>query len=159
MGEMLIRGPWIADQYYKDERTADAFRDGWLHTGDVVTIDEEGAVKIVDRTKDLIKSGGEWISSVDLENALMAHEAIYEAAVVAIPDPKWQERPIACVVLKENANVTKEEILAFLKTQFAKWWLPDEVLFLEEIPKTSVGKFLKMALRDQVKKQLAISNE
>lgn len=148
-----------SDQYYKDERTADAFRDGWLHTGDVVTIDEEGAVKIVDRTKDLIKSGGEWISSVDLENALMAHEAIYEAAVVAIPDPKWQERPIACVVLKENANVTKEEILAFLKTQFAKWWLPDEVLFLEEIPKTSVGKFLKMALRDQVKKQLAISNE
>ena len=89
----------------------------------------------------------------------MAHEAIYEAAVVAIPDPKWQERPIACVVLKENANVTKEEILAFLKTQFAKWWLPAEVLFLEEIPKTSVGKFLKMALRDQVKKQLAISNE
>lgn len=159
MGEMLIRGPWIADQYYKDDRTEEAFRDGWLHTGDVVTMDEEGAVKIVDRTKDLIKSGGEWISSVDLENALMAHEAIYEAAVVAIPDPKWQERPVACVVLKENANVTKEEILGFLKPQFAKWWLPNEILFLEEIPKTSVGKFLKMALRDQVKKQLAISKE
>lgn len=153
-GELLIRGPWIADSYYKDDRSDDAFIDGWLHTGDVVTIDEEGAVKIVDRTKDLIKSGGEWISSVDLENALMAHDAVFEAAVVSMPDPKWQERPVACVVLKEGKEASKENILELLEPQFAKWWLPDEVLFMDEIPKTSVGKFLKMALRDQVKEQL-----
>ncbi len=152
MGELCIRGPWIASEYYKDERTMDAFRDGWLYTGDVVTIDEEGFVKIVDRTKDLIKSGGEWISSVDLENALMAHEAVFEAAVVAMPHEKWQERPVACVVLKEayRDKTTKNELLEFLTPQFAKWWIPDEILFLKEIPKTSVGKFLKMALRDQL---------
>jgi fatty-acyl-CoA synthase len=156
MGELCIRGPWIASEYYKDERTADAFRDGWLYTGDVVTIDEEGFVKIVDRTKDLIKSGGEWISSVDLENALMAHDAVFEAAVVAVPHAQWQERPIACVVLKEayRGKIVKEELLDFLKPQFAKWWIPDDILFLDEIPKTSVGKFLKMTLRDQVQKEV-----
>lgn len=156
MGELCIRGPWIASEYYKDERTADAFRDGWLHTGDVVTIDEEGFVKIVDRTKDLIKSGGEWISSVDLENALMAHEAVFEAAVVAVPHEQWQERPIACVVLKDayKDKVGKDELVEFLKPQFAKWWIPDDILFLEEIPKTSVGKFLKMTLREQVQKEV-----
>ncbi|OLS36451.1 long-chain fatty acid--CoA ligase [Bacillus sp. MRMR6] len=156
MGELCIKGPWIASEYYKDDRTKDAFKDGWLHTGDVVTIDEEGFIKIVDRTKDLIKSGGEWISSVDLENALMAHEGVFEAAVVAVPHERWQERPVACVVLKEayRGKVTKDELTEFLKPQFAKWWLPDEILFLEEIPKTSVGKFLKMALRDQVQKEV-----
>ncbi|WP_077211092.1 long-chain fatty acid--CoA ligase [Bacillus dakarensis] len=154
MGELAIRGPWIASEYYKDERTKDAFRDGWLYTGDVVTIDEEGFIKIVDRTKDLIKSGGEWISSVDLENALMAHEAVFEAAVVAIPHEKWQERPVACVVLKQKGQVTKEELMEFLTPQFAKWWLPDDILFLDEIPKTSVGKFLKRALRDEVQVKL-----
>jgi fatty-acyl-CoA synthase len=156
MGELCIRGPWIASEYYKDERTEDAFRDGWLHTGDVVTIDKEGFVKIVDRTKDLIKSGGEWISSVDLENTLMAHDAVFEAAVVAVPHEQWQERPIACVVLKEafRGRTTKEELFDFLKPQFAKWWIPDDILFLDEIPKTSVGKFLKMTLRDQVQKEV-----
>lgn len=156
MGELCIKGPWIASEYYKDDRTKDAFIDGWLHTGDVVTIDEEGFIKIVDRTKDLIKSGGEWISSVDLENALMAHEAVFEAAVVAVPHERWQERPVACVVLKEafKNKVTKEELIEFLTPQFAKWWLPDEIVFLEEIPKTSVGKFLKMALREQVQKEV-----
>ncbi|PWW27829.1 fatty-acyl-CoA synthase [Cytobacillus oceanisediminis] len=155
MGELAIRGPWIASEYYKDERTNEAFRDGWLYTGDVVTIDEEGFMKIVDRTKDLIKSGGEWISSVDIENSLMAHEAVFEAAVVAVPHEQWQERPVACVVLKEpfRGKTTKEELYEFLKPQFARWWLPDDILFLEEIPKTSVGKFLKMALRDQVQKK------
>ncbi|MGN7398336.1 long-chain fatty acid--CoA ligase [Cytobacillus praedii] len=160
MGEFAIRGPWIASEYYKDERTADAFRDGWLYTGDVVTIDEEGFMKIVDRTKDLIKSGGEWISSVDLENALMAHEAVFEAAVIAVPSEQWQERPVACVVLKDGykGKIEKEELYEFLKPQFAKWWIPDDILFLEEIPKTSVGKFLKMALRDQVHKNYAGTN-
>ncbi|MEH7484569.1 long-chain fatty acid--CoA ligase [Neobacillus drentensis] len=156
MGELCIKGPWIASEYYKDERTNDAFREGWLHTGDIVTIDEEGFVKIVDRTKDLIKSGGEWISSVDLENALMAHEAVFEAAVVAVPHEQWQERPIGCVVIKEayKGKTTKEELFDFLKPQFAKWWIPDDILFLNEIPKTSVGKFLKMTLRDQVQKDI-----
>jgi len=156
MGELVLRGPWIASEYYKDDRTNEAFRDGWLYTGDVVTVDEEGFMKIVDRTKDLIKSGGEWISSVDLENALMAHEAVFEAAVVAFPHEQWQERPVACVVLKDayKGKDLKEELYDFLKPQFAKWWLPDEILFLEEIPKTSVGKFLKRALRDQVAEKI-----
>jgi fatty-acyl-CoA synthase len=160
MGELTIRGPWIASEYYKDERTEEGFRDGWLFTGDVVTVDEEGFVKIVDRTKDLIKSGGEWISSVDLENALMAHEAVFEAAVVAVPHEQWQERPVACVVLKEGyiGKTTKEELIEFLTSQFAKWWLPDEILFLKEIPKTSVGKFLKRALRDSVHEELRQKN-
>lgn len=157
MGELCLRGSWIASEYYKDERTLDAFHDGWLHTGDVVTIDEEGFIKIVDRTKDLIKSGGEWISSVDLENALMAHEAVFEAAVVAVPHEKWQERPVGCVVLKDayKGKVTKDDLLEFLAPQFAKWWIPDDILFFEEIPKTSVGKFLKMALREQVQKEVS----
>ncbi|MEI5906433.1 long-chain fatty acid--CoA ligase [Bacillus spongiae] len=156
MGELALRGPWIASEYYNDDRTGDAFRDGWLYTGDVVTIDEQGYIKIVDRTKDLIKSGGEWISSVDLENSLMAHEAVFEAAVVAIPHEQWQERPIACVVLKDGYqdSVCKETLMEFLRPQFAKWWLPDDILFMKEIPKTSVGKFLKRALRDQVKNHL-----
>lgn len=154
MGELLIKGPWIASEYYKDERTKDAFKDGWLHTGDIVTIDEEGFIKIVDRTKDLIKSGGEWISSVDLENALMGHEDVFEAAVIAVPHEKWQERPVACVVLKENAKATKEDLLEYLKPQFAKWWIPDDIIFMDEIPKTTVGKFLKRALREQIKAEL-----
>lgn len=156
MGELLLRGPWIADEYYNDERSKDAFRDGWLYTGDVATVDEEGVIKLVDRTKDLIKSGGEWISSVDLENALMAHEAVFEASVVAVPHAQWQERPIACVVLKApyKDKVDKQEIMDFIAPQFAKWWLPDDIIFMEEIPKTSVGKFLKRALRDQLKDHL-----
>lgn len=159
MGELLLRGPWIASEYYNDDRTEGAFQDGWFHTGDVVTVDEEGVIKIVDRTKDLIKSGGEWISSVDLENALMAHEAVFEASVVAIPDAQWQERPVACVVLKEQftGKVAKDELQEFLKPQFAKWWLPDDILFFDEIPKTSVGKFLKRQLREQVKEHYKMS--
>ncbi|WP_010097727.1 long-chain fatty acid--CoA ligase [Ornithinibacillus scapharcae] len=153
MGELLLKGPWIADEYYRDTRSNDAFIDGWFHTGDVVTVDEEGTIKIVDRTKDLIKSGGEWISSVEIENAIMAHDAVFEACVVAIPDDKWQERPIACVVLHEgiDTTITKETILEFLSPQFPKWWLPDDILFFEDIPKSSVGKFLKRELREQVK--------
>jgi len=152
VGELLLRGPWIADEYYNDPRSESAFIDGWFHTGDVVTVNEEGVIQLVDRTSDLIKSGGEWISSVDLENALMTHESVFEATVVAIPDPEWDERPIACVVLNEGFDETdmKEKLLSFLKPQFAKFWIPDDVLFYEEIPKTSVGKFLKRELRTQL---------
>ena len=153
MGELNVKGAWIADEYYKDKRTADAFRDGWLYTGDIAVIEPDGYIKLTDRTKDLIKSGGEWISSVDLENSLMTHDAVFEAAVVAIPHEKWMERPLACVVLKEGYaedEATKSELLTYLESQFAKWWVPDDVVFLKEVPKTSVGKFLKAALRKEL---------
>lgn len=153
MGELNVKGAWIADEYYKDERTTDAFKDGWLYTGDIAVIEPDGYIKLTDRTKDLIKSGGEWISSVDLENSLMTHDAVFEAAVVAVPHEKWMERPLACVVLKEGYaedEATKSELLAYLESQFAKWWVPDDVVFLKEVPKTSVGKFLKAALRKEL---------
>lgn len=153
MGELQVRGPWVIRAYYNDPRTAEAFQDGWFRTGDVVTIDPEGYIQIVDRTKDLIKSGGEWISSVDLENALMAHPKVLEAAVIAVPHPKWQERPLAVVVPRpeHKETITKEELLEFLRPRFAKWWLPDDIVFVEAIPKTSVGKFDKKVLREQFK--------
>lgn len=152
MGELTVRGPWIADEYYCDERTQEAFRDGWLYTGDIAVVDQDGYLKITDRTKDLIKSGGEWISSVKIENALMSHEAVFEAAVIAVPHPKWQERPLGCEVLKSGYEnkITAAELKDDLKTQFASWWVPDDILFMKEIPKTSVGKFLKRALREQL---------
>ncbi|HLR53393.1 MAG TPA: long-chain fatty acid--CoA ligase [Pseudogracilibacillus sp.] len=158
MGELLLKGPWIANEYYKDERSEKAFIDGWFHTGDVVTLDPEGTMKIVDRTGDLIKSGGEWISSVELENVIMAHEDVFEASVIAIPDEKWGERPVACVVLHEHAKgkVNEANILDFLEPQFAKFWIPDQILFIDEIPKSSVGKFLKRELRILVYEQLDI---
>jgi len=151
LGELAVRGPWVAASYYQDPDSSERFtEDGWFRTGDVVTIDPEGYVQIADRTKDLVKSGGEWISSVDLENALMAHPRVIEAAVIAIPHPKWDERPLACVVLRQDASeVSREELIEFLRPSFAKWWLPDDVVFMPEIPKTSVGKFDKKALRDR----------
>lgn len=149
MGRLLIRGPWIASSYFLEEPTGDKFPDGWLDTGDIATIDAEGYMSIADRSKDLIKSGGEWISSVDLENAIMAVPGVAEAAVIAVFHPKWQERPLACVVPQAGATLTKEEILAQLERQFAKWWLPDEIVFIETVPKTSVGKFDKKVLRQQ----------
>jgi len=150
-GELLLRGPWIVRGYYRDEeRTQETFGDGWYHTGDVVSIDEEGYIQVADRTKDLIKSGGEWISSVQLENAIMAHPAVKEAAVIAAGHPKWDERPLACVVSKEGEKEEgkKEGIRELLSKRFPKWWLPDEILFVNEIPKTSVGKFDKKVLRE-----------
>ncbi|MCX7635122.1 MAG: long-chain fatty acid--CoA ligase [Syntrophales bacterium] len=151
-GEILLRGPWVAGEYYRDpERSAPFFADGWFHTGDVGTIDEEGYVRLVDRTKDLVKSGGEWISSVDLENAIMGHPAILEAAVIGIPHPTWQERPLGCVVLKPGMTVTEEELREFLKDKVqATWWIPDHFVFIDQIPKTSVGKFSKKELREMV---------
>jgi fatty-acyl-CoA synthase len=152
-GELQVKGPWIISSYYNDERSADSFMDGWFRTGDVVTIDPEGSMQIVDRTKDLVKSGGEWISSQDLENAIMAHPKVLEAAVIAIPHPKWQERPLACVVPKPDykENLTKAEIFDHLRERFAKMYLPDDIVFIDAVPKTSVGKFDKKVLRVQYK--------
>jgi fatty-acyl-CoA synthase len=149
-GEIEIRGPWIAASYYESPDQAHRWTDdGWFRTGDVATMDEDGYVKIVDRAKDLVKSGGEWISSVDLENALMGHPAVKEACVVGIPHPKWQERPLAAIVLKDGAHATPAELRAFLAETFAKWQLPDAFVFLDAIPRTSVGKFKKITLREQ----------
>ena len=149
MGEVQIRGPWVATEYYKDEQPGAQWHDGWLKTGDVGVIDSEGYLQLVDRAKDLVKSGGEWISSVDLEGAIMGHPKVLEAAVIGVAHPKWQERPLACVVVKPGEELSKEEVLSFLEDKVAKWWLPDDVVFLEEIPKTSVGKFSKKELRAQ----------
>lgn len=147
-GELQCRGPWIARTYYNDDRAAESFtEDGWLRTGDVAAVDPHGSIRLVDRTKDLVKSGGEWISSVELENHLMAHPAVREAAVIGIAHPKWDERPLACVVPKEGTTVTKEELIDYLRPLVAKWWLPDDVVFIDEVPKTSVGKFSKKDLR------------
>jgi fatty-acyl-CoA synthase len=149
VGEILIRGPWITTSYYNDERTAEAFVDGYWKSGDAGTIDENGYLKITDRFKDIIKSGGEWISSIDLENALMAHPAVLEATVVGVAHPKWEERPLALVVLRHDAvgKTKKKDLIEFVAPQFAKWQLPDEILFVEAIPKTSVGKFSKKDVR------------
>lgn len=149
-GEIQCRGPWVAREYYEDGRSSDSFTDdGWLRTGDIATQDADGYVRIVDRSNDLVKSGGEWISSVELENELMAHPAVLEAAVVAMPHPKWQERPLACVVLRPQQTVSAAELTAFLSDRVSKWWLPDEVVFLDEIPRTATGKFSKKELRER----------
>jgi fatty-acyl-CoA synthase len=149
MGELEIRGPWVAAGYYNTPEQSERWTDdGWFKTGDVVSMHPRGFVQIKDRSKDVIKSGGEWISSVELENALMAHPAIAEAAVIAIPDAKWDERPLAAIVLREGQNATPDELRAFLEPNFARWWLPDRYEFIAEIPKTSVGKFRKTELRE-----------
>ncbi|HVU01710.1 MAG TPA: long-chain fatty acid--CoA ligase [Polyangiaceae bacterium] len=148
MGELEVRGPWVASAYFASEEGKDKFTaDGWFKTGDVVTIDEEGYVQITDRSKDVIKSGGEWISTQALENALMSHPSVLEAAVFAGQHDKWGERPLAAVVLKPGKLATKEELAAHIVDRFAKWWMPDDYLFLDAIPKTSTGKFKKLDLR------------
>jgi fatty-acyl-CoA synthase len=153
-GELQVRGPWIAAGYYADPRSADSFTtDGWLRTGDVATIDAHGYIRLVDRAKDVIKSGGEWISSVELENELMAHPHVAEAAVVAVPDDRWGERPVACVVLRPGVapgDGTTVALLDHLEPRVPRWWIPDDVVFLDSIPKTSVGKFSKKDLRSQL---------
>jgi fatty-acyl-CoA synthase len=150
MGELEIRGPWVASAYYETPEQADRWtNDGWFRTGDIVSLDPRGYIQIKDRSKDVIKSGGEWISSVELENALMAHPAVAEAAVIATPDPKWDERPLAVVAFRDGETATPDQLNEFLAPQFARWWLPDRYEFVAEIPKTSVGKFLKTALREQ----------
>ncbi len=150
MGEVEVRGPWVASGYYNDPDSAEKFTDdGWLRTGDIATISALGYMEIKDRAKDVIKSGGEWISSIALENQLMAHPAVAEAAVVAAEHPKWLERPVAAVVLKPGAAATEQELRDFLAPHFAKWWLPDAIIFVDAIPRTSTGKFMKRALRDR----------
>ncbi len=152
MGELEVRGPSIIKSYFNTEEGDDKFSEGgWFRTGDIVTIDKYGFIKITDRDKDLVKSGGEWISSVELENALMAHPAVAQAAVIAVPHEKWDERPLAAIVLKEGESVTTDELREHLKGDFANWWLPDAYEFVEEIPQTATGKFLKMKLREQFK--------
>ena len=146
IGEIEVRGPWVTGSYYGVD-ASEKFHDGWLCTGDVGFVDERGYVQITDRSKDVIKSGGEWISSVELENELIAHPEVAEAAVVGVPDDKWDERPLACVVRNEGSSITPEDLRTYLEDKVAKWWLPERWTFIEEIPKTSVGKFDKKVLR------------
>jgi fatty-acyl-CoA synthase len=145
VGELEVRGPWVTGSYHLDEDTS-RFHDGWLRTGDVGKLDARGYVTLTDRAKDVIKSGGEWISSVELENALMGHPAVVEAAVIGVPDERWGERPLACVVLDGTAGVA--ELREFLSARVARWQLPERWAFIDAVPKTSVGKFAKRALRE-----------
>ncbi len=148
-GEIQCRGPWIASGYHNDADTTKITDDGWFRIGDVAVIDPDGYMTIVDRTKDVIKSGGEWISSVELEGAIMAHPKVREAAVIGLPHTKWVERPVAYVVPREehSGRLTADEIRRFLDGRVASWWMPDEIRFIDEVPKTSVGKFDKKAIR------------
>jgi len=148
VGEIQVRGPWITASYYGDP-APEKFDDGWLRTGDIASVTPNGFIRITDRSKDVIKSGGEWISSVELEGHLMAHPDVVEAAVIAVPDPRWDERPLACVVLRESSVTTAKELCEFLSAHVAKWQLPERWTFVAEVPKTSVGKFDKKVLRAQ----------
>jgi fatty-acyl-CoA synthase len=145
-GELHVRGPWVIDRYFKSE--ASPLVDGWLPTGDVATIDRDGFLQITDRSKDVIKSGGEWISSIDLENIAIAHPAVAEAACIACAHPKWTERPLLVVVMREGERVTREALLAFYQDKVAKWWIPDDVVFLDQLPHTATGKLQKLKLRE-----------
>ncbi len=149
-GEVELRGPWVAAGYFRDDSGDQKFDAGWLRTGDIATVNGQAVVRITDRAKDVIKSGGEWISSVELENELMSHPDVIEAAVIAKPDERWDERPLACVVLRVGADTTADDLVEHLRGRVAKWWLPDEFAFVTEIAKTSVGKFDKRALREQL---------
>jgi fatty-acyl-CoA synthase len=146
-GNLMVKGPWIARGYFKGEG-GDPLIDGWFPTGDVVTIDPDGYIQITDRSKDVIKSGGEWISSIDLENIAVAHPAVAEAAVIGVHHPKWDERPLLLVQCKSGATVSREELLGFYQGKVAKWWVPDDVVFVESLPHTATGKLLKTKLRE-----------
>ncbi len=149
-GDLHVRGPWVISSYFKGEG-GDPLRNGWFPTGDVATIDADGFMQITDRSKDVIKSGGEWISSIDLENIAMAHPAVHEAAVIALPHPKWDERPLLVVVPKPGQSPTKEDLLGFYEGRIAKWQIPDDVVFVAELPHTATGKLQKLKLREQFK--------
>src|SRR5467141_5087221 len=147
----MVRGPAVARAYYKDDGSGILDPDGFFDTGDVATMDPHGYMQITDRAKDVIKSGGEWISSIDLENLAIGHPKVAEAAVIGIKHPKWAERPLLVVVLKKDQSATKDEILKFMRGKIAKWWMPDEVVFVEEIPHTATGKIQKTVLRERFK--------
>src|SRR6478736_322144 len=149
-GEVQVRGPWVARQYFRTDGPGEQFtEDGWLRTGDVGAISPLGYLRLVDRTKDLVKSGGEWISSVEIENLIMGHPKVAEAAVIAVPHPKWMERPLACIVVRPGEELDRDEVLSFLREHLSRWQVPDDVVFIDEIPKTSVGKFSKRTLRER----------
>ena len=148
-GDLMVRGTWIMERYFKEEHSA--LKDGWFPTGDVATIDADGYMQITDRSKDVIKSGGEWISSIDLENIAVAHPAVQEAGVIGIAHPKWDERPLLVVVKKKDAHVTREELLKFFEGKIAKWWMPDDVVFVDQLPHTATGKLLKTKMREDFK--------
>jgi fatty-acyl-CoA synthase len=150
-GHLMVRGPWIVDRYFKGDGGTVVDGEGWFDTGDVATIDERGYMQITDRSKDVIKSGGEWISSIELENAAVGHPGVLEAAVIGLPHPKWDERPLLIIVRKPGASTTKDDVLAYLDGKIAKWWMPDDVVFVDAIPHTATGKIQKTALRDQFK--------
>ncbi|ELY44280.1 long-chain fatty acid--CoA ligase [Natronorubrum sulfidifaciens] len=161
-GELWMRGPWVTTEYFKRPEANEAeFEDGWLKTGDVVTVDEDGYIEIVDREKDVIKSGGEWISSVALENAIMAHDDVSEAAVVGVPHERWQERPVAFVVPTEDADreALVDEVTEMLADEYPKWWLPDEIEFIKNVPKTATGKFSKKDIRDEYADQSLVDGQ
>jgi fatty-acyl-CoA synthase len=156
MGELEVRGPWVAREYYNSPESADRFTDdGWFRTGDIVTIDARGCITIQDRAKDLVKSGGEWISSVALESALLSHADVSEAVVIALPHPKWDERPVAVIVPRPGRTPTLESVRAHLAPSFAKWWLPDDLVLVEAIPRSGTGKYLKNVLRERFRDRLA----
>jgi len=150
-GNLQVKGSWVLSRYFKRELDGCHTEDGWFNTGDVVTIDRDGYMKITDRTKDVIKSGGEWISSIELENILVGHPAVAEAAAIGVVHPKWDERPLMVVVLKPGASATREELIGFYEGKIAKWWTPDDVVFLDELPHTATGKLQKMKLRELFK--------
>jgi fatty-acyl-CoA synthase len=149
-GDLMVRGPWITSGYFKSEG-GDALVDGWFPTGDVATIDPDGYMQITDRSKDVIKSGGEWISSIDLENIAVAHPAVTEAAVIGAPHPKWDERPLLVVIKKAGQEVTRDELIAFYEGKVAKWWIPDDVVFVDDLPHTATGKLSKLQLRERLR--------
>ena len=148
-GDLLVRGPWVIDQYFRNDNTP--LVDGWFPTGDVATIDDEGYMQITDRSKDVIKSGGEWISSIDIENVAAAHPAVHMAACISAYHPKWDERPLLVVVKRPDMEVSREELLGYFEGKVAKWWIPDDVAFVTEIPLTATGKMQKLKLREQFK--------
>jgi acyl-CoA synthetase (AMP-forming)/AMP-acid ligase II len=150
IGDLHVRGPWVIQSYFKGEG-GDPLEEGWFPTGDVVNIDAEGYIQITDRSKDVIKSGGEWISSIDLENIAIAHPAIAEAAVIGVKHPKWDERPIVVAVKKPGQEISRDELLKFYEGKIAKWWMPDDVVFVSELPHTATGKLSKLTLRQQLK--------
>jgi fatty-acyl-CoA synthase len=151
VGELQVAGPWVAGGYFRVDADDSFTRDGWLRTGDLATIDADGYLRLVDRMKDLIKSGGEWISSVELETAIVSHPDVVEVAVIARPDPRWMERPVAYVVLRDGSATTAEELLEHITPMVAKWWLPDEFVFMATLPKTGTGKLSKSALRESTR--------